>query len=92
MSNNANNPLKSLPNIGEILAEELVKVGVCSEDDLKRIGSEKAFMRIRAIDKSACMCKLMALEGAIEGIRWHNLPPDKKEELRFFYKQISDIN
>jgi len=31
--------------------------------------------------------RLSALEGAIQGIRWHYLDEDTKESLKEFYKQ-----
>lgn len=43
-------------------------------------------MRIQAIDASACYNRLCALEGAVRGVRWHDLPPDVKEDLLAFYR------
>ncbi|WP_309245476.1 TfoX/Sxy family DNA transformation protein [Clostridium estertheticum] len=34
---------------------------------------------------SACINKLYALEGSIQGIRWHNLSKEVKNELNEFY-------
>ncbi len=47
-----------------------------------------AFIRIKAIDPDACFSKLCALEGAVEGIRWHNLSKEKKSELKHFFSMI----
>lgn len=41
--------------------------------------------RIKAIDDSACIHRLYALEGAVQGIRKGDLSADKKAELEAFY-------
>lgn len=71
-----------MPNIGKSLAELLLQAGIETAAQLKATGSENAFIRICAIDPEACLSKLCALEGAIQGIRWHNLSPEKKRELK----------
>ena len=78
--------LTLLPNIGKTLEDKLNNVGVHTPDDLKKIGSEYALIKIRTVDQSACFNMLCALEGAIQGIRWHNLPDERKEELKEFLK------
>jgi DNA transformation protein len=40
------------------------------------------------VDKDACLSKLCALEGAVQGIRWHQLSADRKEELNRFIKTL----
>ncbi len=80
--------LTSLPNIGSKLAEKLKQVGIESPHSLRSIGSENAFARIKAIDSNACLDMLYALEGAIQGIRWHSLDVAKKNELKDFFKSI----
>lgn len=80
------NILITLPNIGKILSERLNEVGIETIDNLKNIGSENAFIRLLTVDDKACINELFALEGAIQGIRWHNLDEGKKNELRIFYK------
>ena len=51
---------------------------------------KNALLQIRAIDESACFNMLCALEGAIQGIRWHGISKDRKEELKQFLK-MKDI-
>ncbi len=80
--------LTDLPNIGPQLAKYLEQVGVESPAELRNSDAESLFIQIRAIDPSACICKLMAIDGAIKGIRWHNLSPDRKEELKHFIKML----
>ncbi len=77
--------LSKLPNIGKSVEEQLNLVGINTVEDLKIIGSKEAWLKIREIDKSACINRLYALEGAVEGIRWHNLSEEKKLMLKEFY-------
>lgn len=80
--------LQKLPNIGKELALKLENTGIKTIQEFKNTGSEQTFLRIAAIDKTACINMLYALEGAIQGIRWHGLPPERKIELRIFYSQV----
>jgi DNA transformation protein len=81
-----NNDLTTLPNIGKVLADKLKVVGIDTAEKLRSIGSENAFIRLKTIDNEACINSLCALEGAIQGIRWHNLDKFKKDELRIFFE------
>jgi DNA transformation protein len=81
--------LEDLPNIGSTLAGLLRETGINTPDDLYSIGAVQAFIRISAVDSEACFSKLCALEGAVEGIRWHSLPKDKKAELHHFFTSMS---
>ena len=78
--------LTDMPNIGKTLENKLNKIGIHTPDDLIGSGSEQALLRIRAIDDTACYSMLCALEGAIQGIRWHDLPGKRKEELKTFLR------
>lgn len=80
--------LEDLPNIGSVLAVLLHEAGINTPADLFNAGSMQAFTRIKAIDNTACICKLNALEGAVEGIRWHNLSKAKKSELKEFFTML----
>ena len=77
--------LSKLPNIGKVLEKQLNDVGINTVDDLINLGSKEAWLKIKEIDISACLNRLMALEGAIQNIRWHNLSEEDKDNLRNFY-------
>ena len=80
--------LTRLPNIGLTLAEKLKLVGISTPSDLINTGSENAMIKIKTVDKDACVNMLFALEGAIQGIRWHNLDKNRKTELTEFYNRL----
>lgn len=77
--------LSKLPNIGKEVETQLNIIGVFTYDELKDIGTEQAWLRIQEIDTSACIHRLLALEGAIQGVRKTDLPQQRKAELRDFY-------
>ena len=78
--------LRKLPNIAEKLEAQLMDAGIDTFDELKTVGSREAWLRIAARDPSACYMRLCALEGAIQGVRWHSLDEQTKKELKTFYQ------
>jgi DNA transformation protein len=80
--------LDKLPNLGKIAVQRLSVVGINTSEDLKSIGSKEAFNRLYMHEGDTCFNTLCALEGAIEGIRWHNLSDTKKQELKNYFKAV----
>lgn len=78
--------LSKLPNIGKTVEEQLLQVGISSADELKKIGSKAAWLKIQEIDESACIHRLMALEGAIQGVKKTMLSDEVKADLKEFYQ------
>ena len=79
--------LSQLPNIGKTVEEQLNQVGINSVDELKSIGAKEAWLKIQKIDESACINRLMALEGAIQGVKKTMLPDEVKADLKDFYQR-----
>lgn len=77
--------LSKLPNIGKEVESQLNKVGIFTYDELKNIGAEQAWLKIQKNDVSACIYRLLALEGAIQGIKKTALQQERKEVLKNFY-------
>ncbi len=77
--------LRNFPNIGPTLEKQLLEIGIATLEDLQRVGSKQAWLKIQEIDESACINRLLAIEGAILGIKKAMLPTDIKEELKEFY-------
>jgi DNA transformation protein len=74
--------LTTLPNIGPVLAVKLRESGIASYDDLAKLGSVDAMLRIARGSKVVRFNMLYALEGAIRGVRWHSIPNDERAKLR----------
>ena len=79
--------LSSLPNIGKTVEEQLFRVGISSVDELKRIGAKEAWLKIQEIDETACIHRLMALEGAIQGVKKTMLSDEVQADLKEFYQR-----
>jgi DNA transformation protein len=80
--------LDKMPNIGKSIKSKLESIDVMDAEDLIKLGSKEAFFRIKINDSDACFNMLCALEGAIQGIRWHNLSEEDKNELKDYYTRI----
>jgi len=63
-----------LPNLGKIVVEQLRAAGIDTPDELRRLGSVAAAVRLTEFGVDVCASKLAALEGAIRGVRWHSIP------------------
>lgn len=72
-------------NIGPKVEEQLISVGITSLEKLKEVGAKNAWLRIQEIDSSVCIHRLLALEGAIQGIKKSDLPDSVKADLKAFY-------
>lgn len=81
--------LTELPNIGPELARLLGEVGIHDAEELRTLGTQEAFLRLKAHDPGACFHKLTAIEGAVQGVRKFQLAPERKAELRVFFDQLS---
>jgi DNA transformation protein len=79
--------LTTLPNIAAKLDAGLAEVGITTIAGLTAVGSREAWQRKLARDPSACLMRLSAIEGAIQGVRWHYLDDATKLSLKEFYNQ-----
>lgn len=77
--------LSKLPNIGKEVERQLNELGITTYEELKSLGSEQAWLKIQSIDESACIHRLLGLEGAIQGMKKTLLPEERKAELKTFY-------
>lgn len=78
--------LTLLPNIGPELERQLNTVDIFTANDLQVIGSQKAWLKIKKLDASACYNRLLALEAAIQGISKNDLTISDKQILKSFYQ------
>lgn len=78
--------LSSLPNIGKEVERQLNEVGIITCEELKNTGAKQAWLKIQEIDESACIHRLLALEGAIQNVKKTVLPDEVKSDLKEFYQ------
>ena len=80
-----NRPITALRNIGKTVATRLHEIGVSNEDQLKKMGSAKAYkwLSLQSPEKRLPVCYyLYSLEGAIRNIHWDELTEKEKAQLR----------
>lgn len=83
--------ISQMKNIGVVNEEKLEQVGIQTADELRNMGTETAFLKIRhLVDDGACLHLLYSLEGAIQDIPKKELTEIRKDELRDFYHSITD--
>lgn len=74
--------LTALPNIGTVLAEKLYQAGITSYEDLADLGSIEAYLKIWNHEGAIGYNMLYALEGAIQGVRWHELSQEQRQSMK----------
>ncbi len=74
--------LTNLPNIRKELAVRLHSIGINDLETLQKIGSIKAVMLMTDALGKGCHSTLYALEGALEGVRWHQLLRQVRQQLK----------
>ncbi len=79
------NELQKLPNVGQVLADHLVRIGISTPEQLRTKTAEAIFVTIRQqCDAGACLHMLYGIEGAIQGIPKPNLQVRESKNCAFF--------
>lgn len=81
--------LTKLPNIGVTCEKRLASIGINDAEGLMKTGSKEAFTKLYLFEGDTCFNTLCALEGAIQGIRWHNLSDETKADLKKFFNEVT---
>ena len=80
--------LTSLRNIGKELEKKLTSVGIVNAEELKKLGSDGAFVRLKLHYPNVCLVHLYTLEGAISDTDYNQLPEDIKQRLKDFSDRL----
>jgi DNA transformation protein len=70
-----------LRNIGPKSAAWLRQVGLRTEEDLRGAGAVGAFMRVKRAGFRPSLNLLYALEGALRGCHWQEVPESRRQEM-----------
>lgn len=76
--------LTTMMNIGKEMANKLEYVGIGSPEELVRLGSEQAFLKLKEAYPRVCLVHLYALEGAVCNTEFNSLSESRKKELKEF--------
>ena len=66
--------LTSLNNIGKEMERKLKSVDISTAEDLQKVGSMEAFIKLRLRYSNVCLVHLYCLEGALTGLEYNHLP------------------
>jgi DNA transformation protein len=76
-------PIDQAINVGPVLGGELRQVGIESLERLRELGYREAWRRLHVVaPERDCTHSLLALAGAIRGVRWMELPEDERARIR----------
>jgi DNA transformation protein len=77
--------LDDLPNLGAVLADELRAAGITTASRLRELGAKTAWAHVRQVNPERdCASALLALEGAIRGVRWMTIDPEERRRLSVY--------
>jgi DNA transformation protein len=77
------NKRMQLKNIGPIGEEMLKEIGIHGYDDLNRVGSVEAYRTLKGLYPGRISLNaLYAMEAALWGIHWLELPTEVKDQLK----------
>jgi DNA transformation protein len=68
-------------NIGAALGTDLNRVGVPDLARLEELGVIEVGRRLRSAGRHDCTNAILALEGALRGVRWTELSPSDRYEI-----------
>lgn len=73
--------LRDLKGLGPKSEADLLAVGVCSVEELNRIGPIEAFLKLKASNDKVSLNFLYALVGAVKGEHWLDVARREKSYL-----------
>lgn len=75
--------IRDLLNLGPVMENRLAEVDITTAEQLARVGVVEAYARLKfAFGAAITLNALYAMEAAIEGLDWRELPDERKRELR----------
>ncbi|PVE24655.1 hypothetical protein DC522_10000 [Microvirga sp. KLBC 81] len=83
--------ISSLPGIGPVTQSRLGDAGIRTVSELKAVGSVEAYRRLKfMLPRQVSLNALYALEAALRGCHWLDLPQDVKMVLQQEAKAIEE--
>ncbi|WP_040259379.1 TfoX/Sxy family protein [Pseudomonas massiliensis] len=83
-----NDELQDLRNLGKTSAQWLHAVGIHSVADLRRLGAVDAYRAVKNRGFRASKVLLYAIEGALLGVHWNDVPLERKQALNEAFEAL----
>lgn len=72
-----------IPNLGPKSRQWLAEVGIETLEDVEALGAIEAYLRVKAaFPDRVTLNMLYGLQAALMGLRWNQLPPEVKADLK----------
>jgi DNA transformation protein len=71
--------LEDTVNIGPALAHDLRAIGIDDVAALREVGAAEAWIQLNCAGTRDCLHSLLALEGALRGVRWMEISPEDRD-------------
>ncbi len=72
---------EKLLNVGPKSSAWLRQVGIRTPDELRAAGAVTAFVKVRRAGFKPSLNLLYALEGALSGVHWQQIPAERRSEM-----------
>jgi DNA transformation protein len=80
--------LRVLPNVGPELARDLRAAGIHSAARLRKVGARAAWHGLRRVNPERdCASSLLALEGAVRGVRWMSIDAAERRRISAYAQE-----
>jgi DNA transformation protein len=75
--------IRDLLNLGPVMENRLAEVDITTAEQLARVGVVEAYARLKfAFGAAITLNALYAMDAALDGLDWRDLPDERKQELR----------
>lgn len=81
--------LAKLANLGPKSAQFMQRAGITSIEQLKHLGSVRAYSMVKKVEPSASLNLLWALEGALTGLHWQEVAKNTAQAYCLRWKRTS---
>jgi len=88
----ARHSLQASLNLGPKSAGWLIGAGIHSLDQVRKLGPIEACRRLRAAGYPVSVVMAYALEGALTGCHWNEIPGEAKEFLRIEFTRMKNTS
>ena len=82
--------IQDLPGLGSKSQAMLAGAGIKTVAQLKRLGSVRAYAKVKATSTNASLNLLWAMEGALTGLPWQVVAKEHRLSLLLALEQLND--